>query len=221
MCVTRVPPDSRPAIPLPIKQLEDTLSQAATSHPGSSVDAALANLAAWSTCSRALQTYYGSRSQRAARFTRTSKARSSLAKVVTHVAPIPGSIVVFGAGYTGRACRHGDVDGPVPIKAIIRKLVQHRIVVYVDEYNTTKRCSGCGEELQARPAPLDREKQCNTVGCVQFGLVDRDGNGATNVLKILLHHLEHPFVRPPGLEIPAGLPLAWHPLARAPPGAAV
>ena len=109
-----------------------------------------------------------------------------------------------GAGSTGRACRHGDVDGPVCPKAIIRELAKHRIVVYVDEYNTTKRCSGCGEELQARDTgnPREREKQCNTVGCVQFGLVDRDGNGATNVLKILLHHLEHPFVRPPGLEIP-------------------
>jgi hypothetical protein len=59
------------------------------------------------------------------------------------IAPDPGTVVLFGAKFFGRQCVEGDVAGPV-VKGIRCALAKERVVVLVDEFNTTKCHLQCG-----------------------------------------------------------------------------
>jgi hypothetical protein len=139
-----------------------------------------ANLKVWATHSKALREYYGSRSWRSGTFDRSNKKRRVLDTVVQLVAPDPRTVVVFGANFNGRSCQYGDIAGPVCVKGLRRKLAQQRVVVMVDEFNTTKMHLTCGKELSS--SSLDaHEKVCNHCGGVN---VKRDLNAAQNILKV-------------------------------------
>jgi hypothetical protein len=68
----------------------------------------------------------------------------------------------------GRQCVKGDVAGPV--------MAKERVVVLVEELNTTKCHVQYSEILSAHPEDA-REQWCHVCGCA----VDRDGNAADNV----------------------------------------
>ena len=111
------------------------------------------------------QRWYGSRTQRSARFMRAGRTRSIFAKVIKEVAPDPRTVVVFGGSYSGRGCMRGDTGGPAPIKALRRAIARERIVVVVDEFRSTITHSLCGNDLVPRPGdPTGREKRCNHCG---------------------------------------------------------
>jgi len=150
-------------------------------------DAFVTNLEAWLTCAKELQTYYGTRTHRAVRLTRASRGRRSMDRVVNTIAPDPKTIVVFGANFYGRPCRFGDVAGPVVVKGIRRKLAKHRVVVVVDEYNTTKCHLTCGQVMQTALHDA-REKVCGTCGGVA---VDRDRNAAENILAVWRSYVQN------------------------------
>lgn len=104
--------------------------------------------------------------------------------VVSAIAPDPRTVVVFGANFFGRACRTGDVAGPVVVKGIRRALAKERVVILADEFNSTKCHAVCGSVM--RPHPDDpHEKWCDTCGCA----VDRDGNAATNIHSVWPRYL--------------------------------
>ena len=111
------------------------------------------------------QRWYGSRTQRSARFMRAGRTRAIFAKVIKEVAPDPRTVVVFGGSYSGRGCMRGDTGGPAPIKALRRAIARERIVVVVDEFRSTITHSLCGNDLVPRPGdPTGREKRCNHCG---------------------------------------------------------
>ena len=109
------------------------------------------------------QRWYGSRTQRSARFVRAGRTRAIFARVINGVAPDPLTVVVFGGSYSGRGCMRGDTGGPAPIKALRRAIARQRIEVVVDEFRSTITHSTCGSDLIPRPHdPTGREKFCPT-----------------------------------------------------------
>jgi hypothetical protein len=142
------------------------------------------NLTAWLRCAEALQTYYGSRTQRSIRLVQGGKKRANMASVVSAIAPDPRTVVVFGANFFGRACRTGDVAGPVVVKGIRRALAKERVVILADEFNSTKCHAVCGSVMRRHPDD-PHEKWCDTCGCA----VDRDGNAATNIHSVWPRYL--------------------------------
>ena len=108
------------------------------------------------------------------------------------VAPDPRTIVAFGKAYCGRNRR----GGRVPVLACRRKLQSVRKVVLIDEYNTSKRCSCCGEPVA--PVPGQSRKMECTACAKQF---DRDTNAANNMVSCLIYHAVVGS-RPPGLARP-------------------
>ena len=104
--------------------------------------------------------WYGSRTQRSARFVRAGRTRAIFASIINRIAPDPRTVIVFGS-YSGRGCMRGDTRGPSPIKALRRAMARHRILIVVDEYKTTITHSACGEYLiQRANDPTGREKYC-------------------------------------------------------------
>jgi hypothetical protein len=144
------------------------------------------NLTAWLRCAEILQTYYGSRTQRSIRLMQANRKRANMAWVVQAIAPDPRTVVLFGANFFGRQCLKGDVAGPVVVKGIRRALAKERVVVLVDEFNTTKCHLQCGGVLSAHPEDA-REKWCHVCGRA----VDRDGNAADNIESVWPHFLAH------------------------------
>ena len=122
--------------------------------------------------------WYGSRTQRSARFVRAGRTRAIFAHVVKSIAPNPRTVVVFGGSYNGRGCMRGDTGGPAPVKALRRAIARERIVIAVDEYKTTITHSVCGGDLIPRPGdPTGREKHC-----IQCGVdVPRDVDAARSI----------------------------------------
>jgi hypothetical protein len=85
---------------------------------------------------------------------------SQLAWVVQAIAPDPGTVVLFGAKFFGRQCVEGDVAGPV-VKGIRRAFAKERVVVLVDEFNTTKCHLQCGGTLSThREDARKKWRQC-------------------------------------------------------------
>jgi hypothetical protein len=144
------------------------------------------NLTAWLRCAGVLQTYYGSRTQRSIRLVQAARKRANMAWVVHAIAPDPATVVLFGANFAGRQCVKGDVAGPVVVKGIRRALAKERVVVMVDEFNTTKCHVVCGSVLSAHREDR-REKWCDVCRCA----VDRDGNASLNLESVWPHYLVH------------------------------
>ncbi len=108
------------------------------------------------------QRWYGSRTQRIARFVTAGRTRAIFARVINGVAPDPRTVVVFGGSYSGRGCMRGDTGGPAPIKALRRAIARQRIEVLVDEFRSTITHSECGQLLDPRAHdPTGREKHCH------------------------------------------------------------
>jgi hypothetical protein len=151
------------------------------------------NLLVWATHSKALQQFWGSRTLRSRRLVQSAQKRRVMDGVVNLVAPDPRTIVVFGANYNGRCCKFGDVAGPVCVKGICRKLAQHRVVVMVDEYNTTKMHSVCGQLLEADPADATQHERvcrhCAGPDCIPVK-VKRDGNAASNIASVWSYYVD-------------------------------
>lgn len=187
-------------LPRPIHNLQDQLSQHAIRSAGRNNDTFVANLEIWLESTKALQTYYGSKEQRGRRLHRSMCGRRTLDKVVDLVAPDPRTVVVFGANFYGRCCRTGDVAGPIPVKAIRRKLAKHRVVVAADEYNTTRLHFTCHGLLEQHPDDA-HEKWCPRCGIA----VDRDSNAALNIREVWLSHVRTGR-RPAYLARPATVP---------------
>ena len=106
--------------------------------------------------------WYGSRTQRSARFVRAGRTRAIFASIINRIAPDPRTVIVFGS-YSGRGCMRGDTRGPSPIKALRRAMARHRILIVVDEYKTTITHSACGDSeylIQRANDPTGREKYC-------------------------------------------------------------
>jgi hypothetical protein len=113
-----------------------------------------------------------------------SRKRKSMAGVVNKIAPDPKTVVLFGANFFGRACRTGDVAGPVVVKGIRRALAKERIVFTIDEFNTTKCHLVCGSVMEVHRE--DRhEKWCPKCGVA----VDRDENAALNIRAVWTQYL--------------------------------
>lgn len=89
-------------------------------------------------------------------------------------------VVFFGNAVFGQGKR-----GPLPRKAMLKKLAEICCVVLTDEFRTSQRCCGCGEKLQqVKESRVFRCKSSSTGdnlhGCsVEF--IDRDVNGAVNI----------------------------------------
>lgn len=92
------------------------------------------------------------------------------------IAPDKDTVVVFGSGFTGRKQPKGDRQGPIAVPSIRAALASRRIVVLVDEYNTTARHLVCGSKLVEDPDD-NHEKICLTCDM----RVDRDGNASSNI----------------------------------------
>ena len=111
------------------------------------------------------QRWYGSRTQRSARFVRAGRTRAIFARIINSIAPDPSTVVVFGGSYSGRGCMRGDTGGPTPVKALRRAIARHRVVIVVDEFRTTITHSACGGNLDPQPGdPTGREKYCPACG---------------------------------------------------------
>ena len=199
----------RNQIPQSIQTIQDNLKTHGLASGGRDQMSFVDNLTAWLNSEKDLRTYYGSRTQRTVRLVRASRARCSMASVVNLVAPDPTTVVLFGANFFGRHCKKGDVAGPVAVKGIRRALAKQRVVITIDEFNTTKCHLECGKELDVDPDD-SHEKVCRTCG----EKVDRDRNAARNIKAVWQHHLIHQDgSRPAHLERPKHLvPVAVFPL---------
>ena len=191
----------RNQIPRAIQKLQEDLQIHGLASGGRDHKLFVDNLTAWLKSEKDLRTYYGSRTQRTVRLMRAARARRNMAGVVNLVAPDPKTVVLFGANFFGRHCRQGDVAGPVAVKGIRRALAKQRVVISIDEFNTTKCHLECGQEMVQDPD--DRhEKVCNRCRMK----VDRDMNAARNIKAVWQHHLiYHDGTRPAHLTRPARL----------------
>ncbi len=174
----------RNEIPALIVQAEKTLSLHGLGSGGTDMETFTTNLLACLTCAQTLQEYYGSHTQRSIRLTRSARSRQSMAGVVNTIAPDSKTVVLFGANFNGRSCRKGDVAGPVAVKGIRRALARTRVVVSIDEYNTTKCHAVCGKEMGVDPQDA-HEKVC--LHCVMK--VDRDVNSGVNIRSVWRQYL--------------------------------
>jgi hypothetical protein len=103
------------------------------------------------------QRWYGSRTQRSARFVRAGRTRAIFARVINGVAPDPRTVDTFGGSYSGRGSMRGDTGGgPSPVKALRRTIARERLEVVVDEFRSTITHSECGRLLES----VGREKFC-------------------------------------------------------------
>ncbi len=171
-------------LPETIRGQQELLKSSGLASGGQDHGASVRNLTAWLKCAEDLRTFYGSRSQRGVRLMQASRKRSNMAGVVNKIAPDPTTVVLFGANFFGRGCVKGDVAGPVVVKGIRRALAKQRIVITIDEYNTTKCHLVCGRELERDPEDK-HEKWCTY--CTRK--VDRDRNAAQNIRAVWRQHL--------------------------------
>ncbi len=176
----------RNEIPALIVQAEKALSLHGLGSGGTDMETFTTNLLACLTCAQTLQEYYGSRTQRSIRLTHSARSRQSMAGVVVvnTIAPDSKTVVLFGANFNGRTCRKGDLAGPVAVKGIRRALARSRVVVSIDEYNTTKCHAVCGKEMGVDPQDA-HEKVCSH--CVMK--VDRDINSGVNIRSVWRQYL--------------------------------
>jgi NAD-dependent SIR2 family protein deacetylase len=97
-------------------------------------------------------------------------------KAINMIAPDPRTVVVFGAGFSGRNQSRGDKKGPVAVASIRAALASRRVVVMVDEYNTTACHLVCGTKM------VEDEDDPHEKVCPKCTIkVDRDGNAAGNM----------------------------------------
>ena len=128
--------------------------------PGATLATYVRHLAVYFKHEQSQRRWYGSRTQRAARFVRAGRTRAIFATITNGIAPDPRTVVMFGA-YAGRGAMRGDTEGPSPLKALRRFIARTRIVIVTDEYNTTATHSACGAHLVPRlNDPTGREKYC-------------------------------------------------------------
>ncbi len=171
-------------LPETIRGQQELLKSSGLASGGQDHGAFVRNLTAWLKCAEDLRTFYGSRSQRGVRLVQASRKRSNMSGVVNKIAPDPTTVVLFGANFFGRGCVKGDVAGPVVVKGIRRALAKQRIVITIDEYNTTKCHLVCGRDLECDPEDK-HEKWCTY--CTRK--VDRDRNAAQNIRAVWRQHL--------------------------------
>ena len=171
-------------IPAPVVAVETELSRAALSCAGQDQTVFEENLATFIQRAGELRTYYGSRTWRNIRFTRSSWTRKKVAKAVNLIAPDPRAVVVFGAGFSGRSQTKGDKKGPVAVASIRAALASRRVVVMVDEYNTTACHLTCGTKM------VEDEDDPHEKVCPRCEIkVDRDGNAAENIHLVWTSHI--------------------------------
>ena len=84
--------------------------------------------------------------------------------------------VVFGTGFTGRSQTKGDQTGAIAVSSIRAALAARRLVVLVDEYNTTACHLECGNKME-KAKHDEHEKFCPV--CQMD--VDRDLNAGKNI----------------------------------------
>lgn len=107
--------------------------------------------------------------------------------------------ILFGASKFNPSGRH---ELSVPTTGISKACSQHHKTVFVDEFNTTKRCSHCASMLSPVATRNDegsiREvrglRRCGSNVCAQASFKNRDLNAALNILRCL-----------PGLQRPTHL----------------
>ena len=165
-------------IPAAIVAAETQLAQKALSACGQDCRMFGENLVTFIQRAGELRAYYGWRN---IRFTRASKTREKVAKVVDLIAPAgpegtPPPVVVFGTGFTGRSQSKGDQTGAIAVSSIRAALAARRLVVLVDEYNTTACHLECGNKME-KAKHDEHEKFCPV--CQMD--VDRDLNAGKNI----------------------------------------
>lgn len=86
-------------------------------------------------------------------------------------------VVFFGAALFGQGR-----SGPLPRKALLKKVAELCPVILTDEYNTSKKCCGCGSKLvqynQSRVFHCNLER--NKPGC-SIAFIDRDKSASVNI----------------------------------------
>jgi len=89
--------------------------------------------------------------------------------------------VAFGAAKFNPS---GRSELSVPTTSVTKKFSQKFSLEFVDEFNTTKKCNGCGCSLVPLYKQNRREvrgvRQCRSTGCSRF--ISRDHNAALNIL---------------------------------------
>ena len=124
---------ARNLVPKHIADLETAL-ETAPLHSSGTVELLRDYISVFSQHAIQLEKFHGSREVRSRRFTRTSRRQRLFARIVRDVCPDPEGIVVWGAGFNGRAPRKGDTRGNNCVKGLRRLLARHRVVVLVNEW---------------------------------------------------------------------------------------
>jgi Putative transposase DNA-binding domain len=86
-------------------------------------------------------------------------------------------VVFFGSALFGQGR-----SGPLPRKALLKKIAELCAVVLTDEYNTSKKCCGCGSKLvqynQSRVFHCNIQR--SEPGC-SIAFIDRDKSASNNI----------------------------------------
>ena len=103
-------------------------------------DALLVNLRIHAIHATKILSYYGSRNHARARFRIRQQRDRFFSTIADEIAPDKNTVIALGDGQFAAT-----INGlaSCPIAKVVETLARKRRVVYVPEYNTTKRCSYC------------------------------------------------------------------------------